>query len=90
MRIKSYLAASDLQSIAREAHILVSTAGNIGAMTLSATARQVELACKARDLDNFGGLVAELDRDISAANAAFSAWVEKQKAGMADTQKRAG
>jgi CheY-like chemotaxis protein/HPt (histidine-containing phosphotransfer) domain-containing protein len=90
MRIKSYLAASDLQSIAREAHIMVSTAGNIGAMTLSATARRVERACKARDLDDFGALVAELDREISAANATFGGWVEKQKAALTDSQKRAG
>ncbi len=90
MRIKNYLAADDLQNIGREAHILVSTAGNIGAMTLSATARRVELACRARSLDNFGGLVAELDRDISAAIAAFTVWVEAQKPGTSDAQKRTG
>ncbi len=90
MRIKNFLAAGDRQNLAREAHILVSTAGNIGAMTLSATARRVELACGARAPDNFSGLVAELDRDISAANAAFTAWMETQKPGRNDAQKRTG
>jgi len=75
MRIKNYLAESDYKSIAREAHILVSTAGNIGAMKLSAIARTVEQACKNGDLDGFGELVGELDLGISAANAAFGDWI---------------
>jgi len=75
MRIKNYLAESDYKSIAREAHILVSTAGNIGAMKLSAMARTVEQACKNHQLDDFGRLIGELDVGISAANAAFAAWI---------------
>jgi len=75
MRIKNYLAQEDYQSIAREAHILVSTAGNIGAMRLSATARTLEHACKKDEREDLGRLVGELDRGIAAASAAFGCWV---------------
>jgi HPt (histidine-containing phosphotransfer) domain-containing protein len=84
IRIKNYLSEKDYSSIAREAHILVSTAGNIGAMTLSGTARAVEHACKNGQMDDFGRLIGELDRGISAANAAFSAWIAAQEV---NTQK---
>lgn len=81
MRIKNHLAEKDYPNIAREAHILVSTAGNIGAMHLSATARRLEQACKNDRLEELGRLVGELDRDISAANAGFSRWIaENQQA----------
>jgi len=79
MRIKNYLALEDYASIAREAHILVSTAGNIGAMQLSATARRVEHACKNGQLDGFGRLIGELDRGISGANAAFTQWIAESQ-----------
>jgi signal transduction histidine kinase/DNA-binding response OmpR family regulator/HPt (histidine-containing phosphotransfer) domain-containing protein len=79
MRIKNYLALEDYASIAREAHILVSTAGNIGAMELSAKARIVEHACKDGKLEDFGRLIGELDSGISAASAAFQAWIDAQQ-----------
>ena len=80
MRIKNYLSEEDAQSIAREAHILVSTAGNIGAMHVSKTARTLEHACKNGETKEFGRLVGELDRGISAANAAFTAWISANQA----------
>jgi len=91
MRIKNYLAEQDPQSIAREAHILVSTAGNIGAMHVSSTARALEHACKNGESAEFGRLVGELDRGISAANAAFAAWIaaNDESGNGAAIQKRA-
>jgi len=79
MRIKSYLAADDHAALAREAHILVGTAGNIGAMAVSATARALETACR----DNKGGvdigrMVAELDLGLARGNAAFLSWIATQ------------
>ena len=73
MRIKNYMAEKNHAAIAREAHNLVSTAGNIGAMQLSATARIVEHACKNGQLDD--ALLDELNRGIIAANAGFAAWI---------------
>jgi signal transduction histidine kinase/DNA-binding response OmpR family regulator/HPt (histidine-containing phosphotransfer) domain-containing protein len=75
MRIKGYLAERDYQNIALEAHILVSTAGNIGAMQLSATARTLEHACKKGEIDKIGGLVEKLNCGIGTANAGFAAWI---------------
>ena len=43
-QIEAFLAAGDRQGVAREAHMLVSVAGNVGAMQLSALARKAEIA----------------------------------------------
>jgi len=75
VRIKNHLAHDDHQNIAREAHILVSTAGNFGAMHLSATARMLEQACKNNEIHKIGRLVEELNCGIGAANAGFAAWI---------------
>ena len=79
-RIKTGLAQGDHQSIAREAHILVSTAGNIGAMHVSGTARNLEHACKSGQAEDVERLAGELDRGIGAANAAFTAWISANQA----------
>ena len=79
-RIKNHLVQDDHQNIAREAHNLVSTAGNIGAMHLSATARVLEQACKNGEIDKIGGLVEELNCGIAAANAGFAAWIAVHRA----------
>ena len=79
-RIKTYLAQGDHQGIAHEAHILVSTAGNIGAMHVSGTARSLEHACKSGKAEDWGRLAGELDRGIGAANAAFTAWISANQA----------
>jgi HPt (histidine-containing phosphotransfer) domain-containing protein len=44
--IEAAVGRSDLAAAAREAHNLVSTAGNIGAMRLSAIARELEQAAR--------------------------------------------
>jgi HPt (histidine-containing phosphotransfer) domain-containing protein len=73
--IRAWLAAGDYVNIARQAHNLVSTAGNIGAMRLSATARLVEIACKNSDPGKIDILVGEMERGVSAAGADFAAWI---------------
>ena len=45
-QIEMYFAAEDCVGVAREAHMLVSVAGNVGAMRLSELARQTETAAK--------------------------------------------
>ena len=79
-RIRNHLVQHDHQNIAREAHNLVGTAGNIGAMHLSDTARLLEQACKNGEIDRIGGLVEELNCGIGAANAGFAAWIAAQRA----------
>ena len=48
-RIETYLQAGDLAHGGQEAHNLVSIAGNYGAKTVSAVARELEQACKRAD-----------------------------------------
>jgi len=64
----------DLAGIARQAHMMVSCAGNLGAMHTSALAREVEQLCKSGQA---GGLAAKL-RDLHQAhaqsNTALMAW----------------
>jgi signal transduction histidine kinase/DNA-binding response OmpR family regulator/HPt (histidine-containing phosphotransfer) domain-containing protein len=87
-RIKTYLAEKDFPNIAREAHILVSTAGNIGAMHLSATARTLEQTCKCDRRDDVDQLVGELNRGIAAANAGFAAWIAAHQTSPAKARER--
>jgi CheY-like chemotaxis protein/HPt (histidine-containing phosphotransfer) domain-containing protein len=87
-RIKSHLAEKDYPAIAREAHILVSTAGNIGAMHLSATARTLEHACKSDCRDDIDRLVGELGLGITAANAGFAIWIAAHQTSSAKTRER--
>lgn len=46
-RLEGLLAGSDWADAAREAHDIVSVAGNIGAARLSSLAREIETSCKA-------------------------------------------
>jgi HPt (histidine-containing phosphotransfer) domain-containing protein len=43
-QLRQALEGGDTESVTREAHTLKSSSANVGAMTLSAVARQVELA----------------------------------------------
>ena len=50
-KLRSLLAASDVQQIQREAHKLKGAGGGYGFEGLTAEAAALESACKARDLD---------------------------------------
>jgi signal transduction histidine kinase/DNA-binding response OmpR family regulator len=71
-------AAGDRSGIATQAHILVSTAGNIGAFAVSALARELEHACRADapavELEQRAGKLASAMRDSCAA---LQAWRER-------------
>jgi HPt (histidine-containing phosphotransfer) domain-containing protein len=57
------MAERDLSAIGRQAHILVAAAGNIGAMRVSAIARDLEHACREGRGERSGQLVASLMAD---------------------------
>ncbi len=76
--IANLRSAGDFEKIAREAHAIVSTAGNLCAMRTSATARQLEIACRNGDRNLSGKLIDELNEVCSASSAAFRAWLNKQ------------
>jgi CheY-like chemotaxis protein len=66
--------AGDLAGVARQAHMLVSCAGNLGAMHTSALAREVEHFCKAGNPDGLAPLLDELRRACMLACAALKTW----------------
>jgi len=77
-RIESCLLRSDYPSMGREAHMLVSTAGNIGAMQLSDTARKLEHACRRNDEPSASQLAAEIGRQGAAASSELHRWLDEQ------------
>jgi signal transduction histidine kinase/DNA-binding response OmpR family regulator len=66
--------ADDLNGIARQAHMLVSSAGNLGALRASALAREVEHACRRGGSDRVGPLLDDLRRACAESSAALTAW----------------
>ena len=72
--------AGDLAGIARQAHMMISSAGNLGAMRTSALARQVEQFCKAGDSSGLAPLLDALRRTAGESNAALRAWRDSKRA----------
>jgi CheY-like chemotaxis protein len=66
--------AGDLAGIARQAHMLVSCAGNLGAMRASALAREVEHFCKAGNPDGLAPMLDELRQTCAQACIGLKAW----------------
>ena len=69
---------SDCETVARQAHMIVSSAGNAGAAQLSALARDVEHACRSGDLVSCGKMIAGLDGAVAAASVAIQTWVDRE------------
>jgi HPt (histidine-containing phosphotransfer) domain-containing protein len=78
-RIANYLAEGDYEKLAREAHIVVSTAGNIGAMQFSALAHSMEQKCKAAQLELVPELVKQLTSCRQAMISALNAWLDARR-----------
>lgn len=70
-RLQLLLDGADWPGAAREAHDIVSVAGNIGAARLSALARDVEQSCKAEDGAGCRSLSSKLAADAAAAISAI-------------------
>ena len=64
-QIEEGRASGDLSVVSRAAHGLVSMAGNVGAMELSARSRELEQACRRDDME----AVERLARELSTAGA---------------------
>ena len=78
-RIKELAGGGKYKAVAEEAHTLVSSAGNLGAMRVSASARSLEESCR----DDKDGVIQHL-RDLDDAAAAtfqeLRHWLEKREA----------
>jgi HPt (histidine-containing phosphotransfer) domain-containing protein len=81
VRIGTYRAGNDFEKIAGEAHIIVSTSGNIGAMQLSALARTLEHKCKEKQFHLVDGLIAELKAATQAVVSELDAWLAVRRSG---------
>jgi len=77
--IAETLAQNELEAVARSAHVLVSTAGNVGAMHVSAAARRLVNACRNKDRAMAGTAAAELRRQAEDADAALREWLKSDK-----------
>jgi signal transduction histidine kinase/CheY-like chemotaxis protein/HPt (histidine-containing phosphotransfer) domain-containing protein len=66
--------AGDLAGIAREAHMLVSCAGNLGAARTSALARELEKSCREGNPAGVETLLATLRESCAQASTALAHW----------------
>jgi two-component system sensor histidine kinase/response regulator len=74
--IRDRSAAGDLDGVARNAHVIVGTAGNIGAVQVSALAHQLFSACQANDGREVSALVERLVAANTTAISAVRGWIE--------------
>ncbi|HWE74692.1 MAG TPA: response regulator [Stellaceae bacterium] len=72
-QIADALAREDLTALRREAHIIISTAGNIGAARVSELAAALEEACKEGQKETAATLVSRLAQASKSANAMLRA-----------------
>ena len=80
LEIAARVKVGDLAGIGRQAHMLVSSAGNIGAMQTSALARDLEHFCGAGNPDGLNTLPHELRQSIAQSSAALQAWRDEKLA----------
>jgi len=81
--ISRMLRSTDLSMVAKDAHVLISTAGNVGATKVGDIARSVEVACKGADNDAVHALVQELNAASRLAGEGLEAWLKNGKSGSA-------
>lgn len=67
--------ANDFDGISRQAHMIVSTAGNLGAKQSSALACSLEVSCIRRDDRRSDELIATLHASCRASSNALKEWL---------------
>ena len=79
-QLEDYRGKGNFDGVRKEAHIIVSIAGNLGAMRTSALARRLETACRSGEYERTDGLVEELANAVLSSSAALTAWSESKSA----------
>jgi signal transduction histidine kinase/DNA-binding response OmpR family regulator len=79
-RMSRMIETDSVETLAADAHALISTAGNVGAMKVSQLAGSVEKSCKAGEFASARATVAVLRRTADTASEGLEAWL-KTKAG---------
>jgi len=81
-RLSRMAAASDLTTIGGDAHALIGTSGNVGALQISDLARSVEIACRRGDAEATRTLLPQLAVALDTTSGALTAWLKAQPAEM--------
>jgi CheY-like chemotaxis protein len=79
-RIREHIAHGDLAQIGREAHTLLGTAANFGALRLSRLSAELKSACDADDHARALQAAGELAEAMDATSAAIHAWLNDDRA----------
>jgi HPt (histidine-containing phosphotransfer) domain-containing protein len=74
--IRKQSANADLGGVARNAHVMIGTAGNMGAARVCALAEALNAACLAQDEKTVNRLVDELTAANVATSDAIRAWLD--------------
>jgi PAS domain S-box-containing protein len=74
-RIVGLVNQADLPGVVEDAHALIGTAGNVGALAVSKLAGALEIACKGGVLPRAREQVQALEAAVRVSSAALSAWL---------------
>ena len=87
--INALSSSGDLGAIARAAHVVVSTAGNVGALQTSARARLLEETCKRGERDKIGPLIEALNTSSAASVRAIQSRMDTTASNAASLKQSA-
>jgi HPt (histidine-containing phosphotransfer) domain-containing protein len=80
-QVRALSAGEDLEALGREAHTLIGTSGNIGALRIFGLASALEVACRAAERATARNLAVELVEAAASSRAAITAWLEARQPG---------
>jgi signal transduction histidine kinase/DNA-binding response OmpR family regulator len=79
-RMSRMVKAETPEALAADAHALIGTAGNVGAMKVSELASSVEKSCKAGEFASAQATVAVLRRTADTVSEGLEAWLQSKSA----------
>jgi len=79
-------AMNDFDGVSRQAHMIVSTAGNLGAKQSSALAHILEVACTHRDDALSDALIADVRASCALSSAALRQWLDSEASSSAGAE----
>jgi CheY-like chemotaxis protein/HPt (histidine-containing phosphotransfer) domain-containing protein len=74
-QVSRMLRSTDFSTIARDAHVLISTSGNVGATRVGDLARKIEVACNSGERETVRALIDELNAASLLANQGLEGWL---------------
>ena len=77
-KIRNCVQSGDHQTIGTEAHVLVSTAGNIGSIKVSQCARSIETKCRLPEKPSIDPEVAELESAVTSASTLLEGYLKSK------------